>query len=105
MLWHFCHAIEWMIVPAIVVHHVCHADMLDQWLVTNIEKENLNEWWHKAHLDQKENDTSVTCLASVPNRTSNTLDKSIYRSPQGLTWFKLIDLLLIKGENNKTYMV
>jgi len=32
------------------------------------------------------------------------VDKSRYRIPQGLMWFKLIDLLLIKGENTKTFI-
>jgi len=32
----------------------------------------------------------VTGLTSVPNRTSNTVDKSRYRIPQRLIWFKLI---------------
>jgi len=32
----------------------------------------------------------VTEVASVPNRTSNTVDKFIYHIPQGLMWSKLI---------------
>jgi len=48
-----------------------------------------------------------TCymLTSVQNRTSNTMYKSKYRIPQGLMCFRLIDLLLIKDENTKTFVV
>jgi len=48
---------------------------------------------------------SVTKLASVLNRTSNIVDKSRYCAPKRLMWLKLIDWLLIKGKNNKTFLV
>jgi len=48
---------------------------------------------------------SITWLPIVPNRTSIIVDNSRYCIPNGLMWFKLINLLLIKGKNTKTFVV
>jgi len=46
---------------------------------------------------------TVMCLVSVSNRISNIVDKSIYRIPQELMWFKLICELLIKDDKNNIF--